>query len=76
LNIAEYKKNEIELIYWLLHCDDNKLIEDYNRMVKNLPLDDGYEGLLWLLRKMSIRTRGVIHTRILLLHERFQGNDI
>lgn len=72
-NIAEYKENEIELMYWLLHCDNEKVIEDFNRIVKKRSLGVGNNGILWLLRKMSIRTRGVIHTRIMILYDKFSA---
>jgi hypothetical protein len=72
-NIAEHKKNEIELMYWLLHCDENKFVEDYNRIIKKLPLNPGMNGLLWLLKKMSIKTRGLIHTLIMSLHDKFDA---
>lgn len=68
-HITEGKHDEIELMYWLLQCNDLTLVGDYCRVSKNLPINDSDEGLLWLLRQLRIKARGLMRTRIMLLHD-------
>jgi hypothetical protein len=72
-HITEGKSDEIELMYWLLQCNDVVVIDDYDKICKKLPINHTDKGILWLLEKMSMRTRGIIHTRIMTIHEQLKS---